>query len=1105
MRAFNVLKPRNRTQSKRISRPNFRRQLVCEGLESRIALTAYIVNTLDDTNAADGLISLRETITAANTNLPFVDAPAGQSGPGQIDTIQFASSLNGQVITLGNLGTLQITDSLQIFDNNAQGVIISGNGQQILNIAPTANSVAISDVTLRNGVADRGGAIFVSAGTAVSLARVTLQNNRANDGGAVYNNGGAINILNSTLASNAANATSGSGGAIFSASGSVAIVNSQLSFNSATRAGGGIEIVNGTLSMLHTSMVRNDVNGTAGAPNPGNGGGLHVSGSATITIANGIITGNSAASEGGGLWNQAGSTLTVVDSLIFRNEARGNDATNGGGGIFNNGGIVIVTGSSTTISNNFASGTAGSGGGIFNDVGGTVTVTDAKILSNVANRAGGGIEAVAGTTTNLTNVLLSMNNTGVAPDSVAAPGNGGGFHITGAGNATITGGEVSDNVAAREGGGLWNGSGIMTINGTLITRNRAQGPAADDGGGGVFNNGGTVNVTGATISNNLASGAAGSGGGVLSLAGPVTLTGTTVSFNSANRAGGAIEVVDGNLNIGFSTFSSNNVNGAAGTANPGNGGAIHTSGNAAVAIQSGSFTGNEAAREGGAIWIQGSSSLNTSSNVFFVNNAAHGPTADDGGGALFNNGGSIVLTDTLMFANRADGANGSGGAIFNLGGSILATNLFVGTNTASRAGGGIEDSGGTLQLNNSTLANNSALSSPGNGGGLHITGASVVGLDRTLVSQNFAQAEGGGLWNSSSGSLTIVRSTVDRNSSPMGGGVFNDGAGGTIRFRSSTVSRNRATANGGGILSEGGRVEALNSTISSNSAVNGAGIQQLGGTVDLTSVSIASNTASSSGGGANVSAGTLTALNSLIASNSAVTGPDFSGTLNSGGRNLIGDVGGAVIVGSSAGNQTNVNPLLGPLQNIGGPTETHPLLTGSPARDAGSNAVLGLDQRGIVRPQGTAFDIGAFEAVVTSTPSSLRADVSGDSFVSAIDVLLIINRINDQSAQAEGETVEHDRRELEDVNGDGYVSPLDALLVINLLNDSHNEGQSNQIVVDRLVPADEKENVLDLLLAGADTQTWFDQLRRREFDLGLTSAEEETLLDALAMDQEALT
>ncbi len=516
-----------RVKSKQRSRTNFRRLLICERLATRIALTAYIVDTLDESNAADGLISLREAVTAANTNQPFVDAAAGQAGPAQVDTIRFSPSLNGQVITLGSLGALQITDALQISDNNLQALIIDGNGQQIFNVASNGGNSTISDLTLRNGVADQGGAIFVGSGSSVSLSRITLHNNRANNGGAIYNNGGTLNILNSTLASNVAIAASGSGGAIFSASGSVAIVNSTISFNSATRAGGGIEVVDGALSMLRSNMVRNDVSGTAGTPNPGNGGAVHVSGSANITISNGIITGNSAASEGGGLWNQAGSTLTVNDSLIFRNEARGNDATNGGGGIFNNGGIVNVTGANTTISNNFASGTAGSGGGIFNDAGGTVSVTDATIRGNVANRAGGGIEAVAGTTTNLTNVLLSMNNTGVAPDAVAAPGNGGGLHITGAGNATITGGEVSDNVAALEGGGLWNGSGTLTINGTLITRNTARGAGADDGGGGVFNNGGTVNVTGATISNNLATGAAGSGGGLLSLTGPVTLTGTT--------------------------------------------------------------------------------------------------------------------------------------------------------------------------------------------------------------------------------------------------------------------------------------------------------------------------------------------------------------------------------------------------------------------------------------------------------------------------------------------------------------------------------------------------------------------------------------------------
>ena len=57
----------------------------------------------------------------------------------------------------------------------------------------------------------------------------------------------------------------------------------------------------------------------------------------------------------------------------------------------------------------------------------------------------------------------------------------------------------------------------------------------------------------------------------------------------------------------------------------------------------------------------------------------------------------------------------------------------------------------------------------------------------------------------------------------------------------------------------------------------------------------------------------------------------------------------------------NTGPLIGELQNNGGPTETHALLLGSPAIDAGQNGRTATDQRGVVRPQGAASDIGAFE------------------------------------------------------------------------------------------------------------------------------------------------
>ncbi len=66
------------------------------------------------------------------------------------------------------------------------------------------------------------------------------------------------------------------------------------------------------------------------------------------------------------------------------------------------------------------------------------------------------------------------------------PGNGGGLHVSGTGDTTIVGGLVADNFAAREGGGLWNDIGTLTVDGTTITRNIARGPAADDGGGGIF-------------------------------------------------------------------------------------------------------------------------------------------------------------------------------------------------------------------------------------------------------------------------------------------------------------------------------------------------------------------------------------------------------------------------------------------------------------------------------------------------------------------------------------------------------------------------------------------------------------------------------------------
>lgn len=138
-----------------------------------------------------------------------------------------------------------------------------------------------------------------------------------------------------------------------------------------------------------------------------------------------------------------------------------------------------------------------------------------------------------------------------------------------------------------------------------------------------------------------------------------------------------------------------------------------------------------------------------------------------------------------MGKNSADGTSGSGGGILNNKGTLDVTSTVLADNSASRAGGGIEANIGTTTLLRVTLVVNSTGPNPGNGGGLHLTGAGVVDIARSVVSGNTATAEGGGLWNSATGTMTVTRSVVLGNEAPVGPDVFNDG--GTFTLNNSPV------------------------------------------------------------------------------------------------------------------------------------------------------------------------------------------------------------------------------------------------------------------------------------------------------------------------------
>ncbi|WP_166829829.1 beta strand repeat-containing protein [Thalassoroseus pseudoceratinae] len=679
---------------------------------------------------------------------------------------------------------------------NGGGLHISGDGDVTVDGGTVSNNVAASEGGgLWNGL----GEMTIQNGTVID-SNVASGAAADNGGGGVFNAGGTVTITGAAtmITNNAADGASGSGGGILNdAMGTLSVTDAEISGNVANRAGGGIEVTASTTTTL--TGVTLDGNsagvdimnmvGTTPVAAPGNGGGLHVSGDGDVTIDGGTVSGNVAASEGGGLWNGSGEMMIQNATVIDSNVASGDDATNGGGGVFNAGGEVTIINS--TISNNAADGTSGSGGGIFNDAMGTLTVIGGFISDNVANRAGGGIETTAGTTTTLSNVTIGGNSAGVdimAPvgtTPVAAPGNGGGLHVTGDGNVNVTGGIFQNNVAALEGGGLWNGSGTMTVNGTVVLQNIASGDAADDGGGGIFNNGGTLDIDNATISQNEADGTLGSGGGILSLGGTVTIDNTSITSNSANRAGGGIEMNGGTATIsGAGTqISGNDVNGGGTTAiapNPGNGGGLHITGDAMVTIDSGTVSNNEAAAEGGGLWNSSTGTLIVQNGTIIDGNLASGnadgstDTADlQGGGGIFNDGGTLIINGTASTVsitnNLANGASGmgltagSGGGILSIGGSVTIAGASIDANEAIRAGGGIEVVAGLVNIVDSDLTNNDvsvaggsiSVAAPGNGGGLHVTSDATVNVIGGTVDGNTAESEGGGLWNSSTGTLTV--------------------------------------------------------------------------------------------------------------------------------------------------------------------------------------------------------------------------------------------------------------------------------------------------------------------------------------------------------------
>lgn len=455
----------------------------------------------------------------------------------------------------------------------------------------------------------------------------------------------------------------------------------------------------------------------------------------------------------------------------------------------------------------------------------------------------------------------------------------------------------------------------------------------------------------------------------------INLENTTATFctftnnSSPGDDGGAISNESpGVLNIIVCTFTGNTVTGGL------SGGAIANFGSLNVVntlFQNNSVdtTGN-----GGAIFNAMGATITNISGSNFVDN-----TAGASGGALYNQG-QINSLQALFSGN--DATTGDGGAIFNDMAFIFSlTGSQFNSNTALVNGGAISNAGAVSEILNTTFDQNVATT--GTGGAIYnAAGVTIGSIGTSTFTDNTAFTSGGAIGNFggfTSGGPSIFDSLFDGNmSNGSGGAIFNGVSGNFVSgIQSTTFANNVAGANGGAIANVGTVGYIQDATFSANQAVLGGAIYADGTINAFGNNTIAFNTAASSGGGVEVvTAGSIVAMvSNIISNNIAPMGADVNAVMGNSitfaDYNLILDASGfsAATVGSN--NIFGRDPILGSLQNNGGPTPTMAITSSSPAFNTGANPnSLLYDQRGpgFDRTVASATDIGAFEVQAGSLP-----------------------------------------------------------------------------------------------------------------------------------------
>ncbi|MEG4121809.1 DUF4347 domain-containing protein, partial [Microcoleus sp. N9_B4] len=350
------------------------------------------------------------TITVTNSN---------DSGPGSLrdaiasaaagDTIQFASTLAGQTITLSN-GQLVINKNLTIDAVGAANLTISGNNTSRVIRTEGATNVTLKNLIVANGkvsgtdpnneATSAGGGIQTGGSSTLTLENSQVNNNVAGFGGGIYTGfRSTTTVINSKFSDNdgsLADNTERGGGAIATKSGGVLTIRDSEFTNNKGSYGGAVNNLLGSMTIENSKFTGNRTE-------KGVGGAVYVDGAnasgpnatpgpvaGTIAIRNSVFDGNIGAREGGAgfLFGYLQDKIVLENSTFVNNKAVKDLAGVGGSGGAIRHGNVDLTVTNSTFANNQAE---DNGGGLWSGGNGNISIVNSTFSGNSAAKQGGGM------------------------------------------------------------------------------------------------------------------------------------------------------------------------------------------------------------------------------------------------------------------------------------------------------------------------------------------------------------------------------------------------------------------------------------------------------------------------------------------------------------------------------------------------------------------------------------------------------------------------------------------------------------------------------------------------------------------------------------------